>query len=103
MKFSIEGFKAGDYIVITVPRELRHENIIWPGFKEAGLLGGVIVPEGINIETWSDDDLAMVGLMRIDPGPEPVCTCPPTGPIGVCMFCKSDTEKLIKDIAHEDY
>lgn len=71
MKISIESFKSGDYIIFTVPPFYK-DDIRCPGFKEAGLLGGVILEEGVEIETWSDEDLKRVGLQRIEAGSKPV-------------------------------
>lgn len=61
---NVQAFKAGDYIVVTYdghnPREIQA-----PGFKEAGLLGGLIIRSDTKFEALSDEDLKAVGLMRI--------------------------------------
>jgi hypothetical protein len=60
--FDLQVFKPGDFIVITYD---GHGRVYAPGFKEAGLKGGLVVHSCEKWEKWSDKDLEKGGLKRI--------------------------------------
>ena len=67
-RLNIKRFKKGDFIVITSD---SNDIIRSPGFKEAGLLGGIVIRSNEKWEKWSDEDLAKVGLQKINRGYPP--------------------------------
>lgn len=63
VSFGLQAFKPGDFIIITYD---GNGHITAPGFKEAGLKGGLVISSEEKWDQWSNEDLKKVGLKRIE-------------------------------------
>lgn len=61
-RFDVRAYKPGDFIIFRMEYP---DFIKIPGFKEAGLKGGVILKSDIGIQKLTDEQLEKIGLKRI--------------------------------------